>query len=66
MDKNFKNTEGFQKLYIDYVLSSKNIEKIKHITDTIVYVYSDNWIYIFNFAIDGKKYIKTSCLEKKD
>tara|TARA_R110002020_G_scaffold144946_1_gene318149 strand:+ start:4703 stop:4882 length:180 start_codon:yes stop_codon:yes gene_type:complete len=51
--------------YINYTLYNKDIKKIEHITEKIIYVYCDNWIYIFNFAGEDKKYIKTSCLEEK-
>ncbi len=47
--------------YINHTLLGKKINKIESLTENIIYVYCDNWVYIFNFACKGNKYIKTSC-----
>ena len=52
--------------YINHTLFDKKINRIKHITEKIVYVYCDNWVYIFNFASEGNKYIRTSCGAKEN
>jgi hypothetical protein len=59
MNKNFKESQAFQQLYIDYVLSDKGIKKIEHKTTKIAYVYCDNCVYIFNFAGKNVDYIKS-------
>jgi hypothetical protein len=52
--------------YINHTLFDKQIDRMEHITERIIHVYCDNWVYIFNFASEGKKYIRTSCGEKED
>lgn len=52
--------------YINNTLFDEKIKRMEHITEKIIYVYCDNWVYIFNFAFEGNKYIRTSCGVKKN
>mgnify|MGYP003654744177 FL=1 len=45
--------------YINNTLFDKKIKRMEHITEKIIYVYCDNWVYIFNFAGSKIDYIKT-------
>ena len=54
MNKNYE-------FYINHTLYNEKIRRMERITEKIIYVYCDNWVYIFNFAYKGGKYIKTSC-----
>jgi hypothetical protein len=46
----------YKEAYINNLFSCKSdtINKIEHKTCEIIYVYSDNFIYIYNFARDNK------------
>tara|TARA_R110002020_G_scaffold122701_2_gene278477 strand:- start:236 stop:400 length:165 start_codon:yes stop_codon:yes gene_type:complete len=45
--------------YINYTLFDKQIDRMEHKTEKIIYVYCEKCVYIFNFASKGKEYIRT-------